>query len=304
MKTLKHSIVAMFLIAFFFVGFSQHTNAQTLDSCLCIPTYQPRSHSNIPGQDTTWPFNKDTLWKLDTCNWYLENDYDNDCSEKLYYWWQQIYLEECGFRVYSRGNWEITFFFKAIDASTAPSGTKIIKKWYDIDSIQYPEVRNYFKLIEQDIGSFTFTKINPTRGSENNYDNWSDQVFDLYFDNNKFIRVPILDSVLKLIPKIYFSNPYIDILTGVTDKKLENNYSFKSYINTESSFLIIYFIKNYFPQNEKIKIFNIFGKLIIESMTSINNNYSQMVQIDISHLTNGIYFIQFNNEISKFIINK
>jgi len=59
------------------------------------------------------------------------------------------------------------------------------------------------------------------------------------------------------------------------------------------------FIDSGLGKSETIKIYNAFGKIVLSLDTNI---ISTLQPINISHLSNGIYYLKFGNETAKFIV--
>jgi len=91
-----------------------------------------------------------------------------------------------------------------------------------------------------------------------------------------------------------FSDPQVNI-----DESIEVVDDFKVYPNPTSNFINFEKIGNNKSQSYHIQLIDVYGKTIIETESSLSN------QLNVSSISNGIYFISFiNNETQQRILKK
>ena len=124
---------------------------------------------------------------------------------------------------------------------------------------------------------------------------------DLYLHGYRYV----LDSVQRLKDAqcwVLFGDPSLWIYTAI-----ENNI-FEQQSHTQS--IIIYpnpineelKITNYkLRDNEEIAIYDLMGKCIYQINKSINNQITNEISIDVSHLSSGMYYLKIGNKAVKFI---
>jgi hypothetical protein len=235
-------------------------------------------------QENSQPINRDTTFVLDTCGIKLKM---STCDSTFYLNWRQN--EFVTSRMLAQNMFRLDFDFPAIKLPKYPKDTNIYVSWRDIDTI-YFSVREAFNKIENDYGFFRFWKAAPQldtgRGS---------QLFWIEFDNwvlIPYVEYAINSNIQNANCEFYGGPDYESTIV------LDDQSDFPFYLNTDNTNLHISSnaepIINY-------AIYNLQGNAISQSN---NINYQNALYIDISPLSNGIYFLRINTQISKFIINR
>jgi hypothetical protein len=188
----------------------------------------------------------------------------------------------------------------------------------DNDNFAYPI--NAVKYLQNDVciyaGASTFLNFNITRGAfytSNGliyYDDgrvFDGNVYDEFKDitstsdggfiavgNSKTFGPGLFGAlIVKINSELNFT---LNVVTSIDEQISTEDNNFKIYPNPVSD--ILYFEHQLSTSIEKIRIFDVKGNLI----QSINNN--EATTIDVSQLTNGVYFISFETKDKQILIRK
>jgi hypothetical protein len=250
---------------------------QEIPDCMCPPLKHPPSGYLV---------NQDSSIVIDTCGiWYPFSNCD------FVYWGNVFSLhgKEAQDRIYAKNTWLIWFDVKAIPLPEAPSDSVIEVTWEDIDSLNYPEIRDSLKSIEQIYGPFKLIKVDP-QFTEPPYG----QDFHIYFDN--YVNVNFLIKKFRDCPFTH-----CDFLSWLAD-------DYPSYVSENNNGIElppqILVLGNYLSitnqsiNKHNIKIYAINGFEIKENDYSLIDN---KIFINLKNISNGFYFILIDNEVYKFI---
>ncbi|TAL67371.1 MAG: hypothetical protein EPN82_15495 [Bacteroidetes bacterium] len=136
MKTLKHSIAALFVLAIFFVGLPQQAKAQEIDTCWCPPLSYPRTGQLV---------NQDSAIVFDTCGIRYPSA---NCDSAFWDNTGWRYYPEAKGKVYARKYWDVIFGVPAIVLDSIRGDSLLYVTHNAIDSINYPNIKNGFKQLE------------------------------------------------------------------------------------------------------------------------------------------------------------
>jgi hypothetical protein len=246
---------------------------------MCTPLSYPRTGQLI---------NADSSLVFDTCGVKYPT---TNCDSSFWDNTGWRYYPESMTRVYAKKYWEVRFDVPAIPLDSAGEGVLLYVTHKAIDSINFPDIKNGFKLLESQYGPYRLRKVNPeaSSGEESQY-------FNLYFVN--YVPMGEVWYTLDTMEHVYceFQGwPAIHAGSYVPD---QSHAPFSLALNTDNTNLHISSnaepIINY-------AIYNLQGNSISHSN---NINYQNTLDIDISALSNGIYFLRINTHFSKFIINR
>ena len=258
----------------------QILNSKDIPPCSCVPKF----YLDKLGRE---PINQDTLIVFDTCGIV---DPSKDCDTIF---WHKYYLGDRkeGFkRCMSKGTWKVYFPDSTINLPKYRHDTTIFVDWEEIDTNKR-EIRKVFQELEQKFGHYQLIKDSPelTHGDLS-------QLFDLYFDNWQKTRT-IEFEVVKAPGVICEFNGYPIGGGNSINEDIQDN-KFKYFIMRNSSNIIINssgeLIINY-------AIYDIIGNCMLNVTENMQLN---IVNIDISFLQNGLYFLKINNQFSKFIVKR
>ncbi len=256
---------------------------QELPDCKCSPQYWM--------EDSTLIGNSDNSFLIDTCGipkWF------ESCDSTLWYYIKHYY--EPYYRCFAKYSWEIIFQVDAIP-KPAKGDTTIIVTWEEIDT-SFREIRSGFQSFEQTFGSFVLEKMYPGFGPGSSLG----RIFLLYFTdyNNVQLVTDSLNKIQNVVAgfsrTLYFHNSSVHN---------ENNFSYNVISispNPANEYIEINFEADSRRQTVDgrqeldIQIFNVYG----EQMT-VGANGRSPLQINISHLPVGIYFVRVGSEVKSFV---
>ncbi|TAL67758.1 MAG: T9SS type A sorting domain-containing protein [Bacteroidetes bacterium] len=290
MRTLKHSIAALFVFAILFVAMPQRAEAQTTDSCWCIKDIK----EIITGDTTLYG-----SWALDTCNIGIEGNCQELLRGMLSNPSSTVNYEA---RLYSKTRFEIWIDTILISRS---STTLTTFTWDDIDN-RFIEIKQGLEDLENNYGEYSLIPLS----SWENDSIGNRQIFGLDFEN--FVNIAeVLDFLYhindSLSGNLYLHSKY-DWL--YTIDYLEENIQKEDIIiminpNPVNDQLNINFDWNLAGDIE-LNIFDIQGNIL--EYKSIKCHFGKNnINIDFKNYLTGVYFLQIlykNEKISEAIFIK
>ena len=163
----------------------------------------------------------------------------------------------------------------------------------DIDSA-YPGYIDGFQSIENKFGNFVFLR----RNTEPDSNIQKNPVFSMKFD--EYVCIDSVVEALKSIENLKYS-AYVNNavhLTNVDDNK--DGKSIKIFPNPSENKITIK-INEINNNKNSINIYSLDGRLKISQLIQFS---SETIDIDISKLINGIYYIRYDNQQTKLIIRR
>lgn len=280
-------LLSVFILQALFL--SMPVRSQDIDSCWCIPCYNTQYMEF---------YNRDTL-AIDTCGIIEElgssselDNYNNDWCELVRSQESPIVRRLVWYkRYYSKRGWSFSFQVMAIDLPWAPHDSIVECSWEDIDS-SYTNIRDAFERLEKKYGEFYFIKKDPEDTIT-----YLSQTFKLRFDN-WVNTIEVYDS-LKTIPQIV---PGVNVFHFVDGLSIDQTSEkiFEVYPNPSENKIIIKF--NEEPENINIiNIFSIDGNLQISQPIQFP---ADNIQVDISELSDGVYFVVYKNQRTKIVVRR
>ncbi len=277
---MKTRLLILFLLFFALVHKLQ---MQEIPDCMCVPLKHPPSGYLV---------NQDSAVVLDTCGiWFPSASCDSVYCNNVF----SQYGIEAMQRVYAKSTWTIWFDVKAFLISKGPVDTIIEVTWRDIDSLNYPFLKDSLELIEQNYGSFTLRKIHP-QYTEPIYG----QEFIMYFE--EYVNVfKILDQ-FRSIP-----HTYCDFISWLADDysnyvKDNNKNILVISPNPASEYIEIDLVAK-LSESYQIQIFDVYGKEMYVG-AHCPDIIGMPLRIDISSFPDGVYFLRIGNETQKFVVIK
>ena len=278
--------IALFVFAVLFVCLPTQAKGQITDSCWCLPLSYPPTGQLI---------NQDSAIVFDTCA--VRYPFAN-CDSVF---WNNInsdYHSEAYRKVYAKYYWDVKFDVPAIPLDSARGDSLLYVNHDAIDSINYPNIKNGFKQLENNYGPYILRKLHPDEKTGKR-----SQYFSLYFDN--YVKIVDVLYSLDTMEHVYCEFANMPVIQGsnVNDEKSkEDKIKLKIYPNPSAGVININITNSNYPKQE-IKIYNVLNELIYNYTYSIfNENF--ILNIDLSFLPNGYYIIKNGSVIEKFIINK
>ncbi|TAL66796.1 MAG: T9SS type A sorting domain-containing protein [Bacteroidetes bacterium] len=188
----------------------------------------------------------------------------------------------------------------ALNVPWAPGDSLIYRDWRDIDS-SFTELRNGFQLIENKFGPFIMKKQYPDEIDTSSIGSRSWYIkFEEYFN---------IDSI------VYYLGGFIDpryVSYDMRAYRLADNVNdtnailkpliINLYPNPSDGYIIVDFYDNKYGLHE-IEIYNEINNKVYQ-YSFINSNDNIMINLNLSFLPNGLYFLKNGSIIKKFIILK
>jgi hypothetical protein len=214
-------------------------------------------------------------------------------------------------RIYAKERWLVWFNVKAFDLPYYDSDTIIYVSWKNVDSINYPEIKDSLKKIENDYGNYIMQKTHPDVIQPG-----SGQEFRITFDNyvngveleKKFNAIPYANC--DFISGIY----YIEDIDDYSQNWI-NNVSL--YPNPASEYIEINIANVVEPGlrpvstefSEEIRVYNALGECVknptpdlIHTPAPLERGIREgVLRIDVSDLPAGIYFIRIGDAVKSFV---
>ncbi|OGU15457.1 MAG: hypothetical protein A2X61_07740 [Ignavibacteria bacterium GWB2_35_12] len=249
--------------------------AQITDTCWCIPKYYP------PNGEF---FNEH--FKYDTCN----VEFASSSCDSVY-WLNMNRTTDGRNRIYAKHEWLVWFDVKAFPLPYYPPDTLIEVTWRDVDSINYPEIKDSLRMIENEYGNNKMIKLHPDLNQPG-----SGQTFRVFFDNyligveleNKYNAIPFANCGFKA--------GRLDI-DNIDDFSKGHNTEINISPNPANDYLYIHKQNN---NHNNIIITSVTGEVLL----TIESNNEEEQKINIQNLSPGIYFLRIGNVCKKFIVNR
>jgi len=163
--------------------------------------------------------------------------------------------------------------------------------WQDLDT-NLPTIRNAFHQLETTFGPYSFKRYN---GNMNDSEHLDTRGFLIEFEN--YVLVDSVNYTVFFIDSVSSCNllnpPNLLFVREINTDVL------KIEVNQVENLLSIYFKENLTTYLTNLKIYDIYGLCLHESITW---DKTKTLDIDISILNNGVYFLLVNNKIYKFLI--
>jgi hypothetical protein len=249
---------------------------QEIPDCMCPPLKHPPSGYLV---------NQDSAIVIDTCGiWYPSISCDSA-------YWGNVFSKyglEAIKRIYAKNTWLIWFDVKAIPLPEAPSDSVIEVTWRDIDSLNYPEIKDSLKSIEQIYGTYKLIKVNPQFTEPD-----IGQSFDVIFEN--YVNVNELTKKFRDCPFAHCD--FLNWLSDDYPDDVKDNHNDSLIIYPNPAFYFLYIKSN----NDLIDNINIISTLGCQQPLNINKQYDKIVVVNVSRLPSGVYFIVLNSKIYEFI---
>jgi hypothetical protein len=196
---------------------------------------------------------------------------------------------------YQRGTWTIGFT-KFIFKDSIPDGYGAYLK--DIDTVNYYDYYLMFNKITQEFGEFLLHRQSDVCNNRWDEGFYPKPCMTIHF--NKRFRTDDIEYYLYNLPEyrfIQWTNP--PFLSDVIEENQEECIQ----INEKNEILRIKLNCESLAQSNDISIFNILGEHIDRLSDQLNSNSSigNEINIDISYLPTGIYFLKIGNKILKFL---
>jgi hypothetical protein len=193
--------------------------------------------------------------------------------------------------LYAKRYWSFDLPYWALWMPEFPRDTIILKIWQDIDT-NYRELRQGFSQMEIKFGKFYIQKVIP---DDIDSESIGSRFFSILFD--KYQNIEDIINAFDTIPNIelfYYNNRNYQYAGEVINKNIIENYYEIQY---ETNFIKIIILKEISNKKYYLNIYNYIGIRIQSQSTTCANE----IEIDISKYNRGIYFIQINDKIYKFI---
>jgi hypothetical protein len=181
-------------------------------------------------------------------------------------------------RILSKGIWRVIMPEGSLNLPIYPIDTIIYLSIDDIDT-SFHDLIDGFKSFEYKYGAFYMRKFNPSI-----IDGLTGRTFHISFDS--WLKVRLVEGDLKKIQGLdceFINWPVISGIAGIPDQS-QSPYNLS--INTDNT--ILHISSNAEPIIN-YAIYNLQGNAISQSN---NINYQNALDIDISALSNGIYFLR------------
>ncbi len=166
--------------------------------------------------------------------------------------------------------------------------------WEAIDSI-YLSTREGFRNIEQKYGTFHFKRCDFFHETNDSFYTLTSIIFDNY------CRMDSLRANIESIDTVQYVIEYQPANRVGID---ENKFLLASpliFAIRENEIEIKFIGKDMNFSQDKLEIFDLFGKLIFSKILEEPTNY---LKIDISQIQSGLYLLKYNNSIYKIIITR
>ncbi len=299
--------------AFFFLFammlFSINLYSAPPDSCLWVP-----EHPIEPiFSDENW-FNTTPTVKIDTCglydinpNYYWHFPNSPDTLGKYYIGYPNIGSYKDYFaqkRFYSKSLWRIKMSWSVFDTTGKDLNTMNYFTVDDIDSINNQEIFQSFKQVRQAFGNFKFwfnlDKNISIHDAWILFDNSGDSEYIegdyLYIGCDNFVNsAEFAEFINTIVPNVECKYRTIFSLpTSSVNENPKTMFTIKlsadyNSLSVESNDIL-----------RKIIIYSFTSNKLMELQTITNGTNN--IQISISHLLTGVYFIQINNSFHKFMV--
>ncbi len=280
-----------FFLIFVMLFISINLHANPPDSCLWAPDLTKTTgvvailNVGYPNKDH---FNRDSTLFVDTCGLepssYLDSDGNLNPTGGSQYKFEKRY--------YSKSFWGIEIPWLFFDTTDKDLNTLHYFTADDIDSKE-SELFNSFQKIKQKYGNLKFWfSLNFNLSIQ---ESWIDNGYYLYVETENLVNsLEFEDYVNELLPNTscqFLSE--ISYTVSVWDVTQTNNTIIVSQdynlLKLKSDELI-----------QKITVYSITGDNLID--LNYNNNDNTNLQVDISHLLTGLYFIKINKTFHKFMV--
>jgi len=267
---MKKIILIIFL--FFIIHGSQ--KSQTPD-CMCYPSSFPPNIND---------YNRDSSIVFDTCG--VQN-YSANCDSAF---WLNLYrVKDSRNRLYAKKIWAIWFDVKAFDIPAYDPDTLIELTWRDVDSLNYPAIKDSLEQIAKEFGNYKLVKVHPDIVEPK-----AGQKFYIYFEN--FVNALEIENKFTSIENTHcgFTGFPSNVIGIELEEMIKNNY-----INVSPN-PILEKLRIYSENMGifKIDIINITGYVVYSLRF---NDLTYEVEIDLNFLTNGLYFLRINDSCYKLM---
>jgi hypothetical protein len=200
------------------------------------------------------------------------------------------YGDHCPFK-YAKRYWSFLLPYRALWMPEYPPDTVILKNWQDIDT-SYKELRQDFSKMELLFGKFYIQKVFPDYSDSISL---SSRYFYILFDDYQKIEdITVAFDTIPNLEKFGYSGRDVHLAGDVINEDIMGTFYEIQY---GTNFIKIKILQEIYNKNNYINIYNYLGNRIYTQRISSSNE----IDIDISGYNVGIYFLQINNKIYKFI---
>ena len=194
--------------------------------------------------------------------------------------------------IYAKKYFKMFLPYRALFIPELPWDTLVYRHWQDIDT-NFINLRNGLDTLEKIFCSYEIQKEQPDNIDSTS---WGSRSFYIIFDN--YVNIDSVDNYLNTVKDI--EEPfywYRDGSIGGINWSSNNNKDFNYIINNSNYIIEIIIPQNRVSQKNKFNIYNYLGiKIFTGEITNANE-----FNIDISGFRCGLYFLQINDKIYKFI---
>ncbi len=189
---------------------------------------------------------------------------------------------------FQSGTWTIGFK-KFIFKDSLDRGDEAYIK--DIDSVNFPEFYIAFKIIEEKFGFLTFHRDPYVCANQADYFFYQAPCLNVFF--NRLSRTKDIESYLWKLPDIKFVwMTNWPVQSEVYEKNDNDCLTIKQ---TTEDILHVNFCDKIIEDN-KISIYNVLGECVLNMVIQ-----SREIEIDVSRLEKGIYFVRLGNKLFKIV---